>query len=284
MSKKYFIILIIGIILLLSVVILFNYFNDSISNTNMEKLEVILGDKFTLLEKYNNKYILDYRQADLNKDDVVDDILLIGDKEKVSDNFSNNMIVIVRNCKTGKIKEYSLKGIEGYRAHIEISDFMNDDIPQLLFTTDSGFKNKKKQFILIKYDNGKFKEIFNLDNNKGVVLTGEYINNYIAKIYIENLNKTIELDVKDKKSYYIKNKIYDSSNNIINKNASVKSKNIDNFEVYTFEDNTKGILTTQKVIGINRTDILDEIKTIWKIEKNKLIIVSIEGQRCGKIL
>ena len=32
------------------------------------------------------------------------------------------MLVVIRDCKTGKMCEYNLEGLEGYRAHIEIYD------------------------------------------------------------------------------------------------------------------------------------------------------------------
>lgn len=284
MNEKKFIILFLIMITILGIIIWFDFINIENSETHVEKLEVRLGDKFTLIEKYNNKYILDYRQADLNSDLVVDDILLIGDKEKVSDNFANNMLVIVRDCKSGKMHEYNLEGLEGYRAHIELCNLMNNKIPQILFSTDSGQKKKQKQFIVLNFSKGKFEEIFGIDKNMGIELIGIYKDEYIAEIYIKNLNKKFNLDIKDKKEFYEKNNIYDTNKKLLNKEVSINSKNIDSLEQYVFEDNTTGIITTQKVIGINRTDILDEIKTIWKIDNNKVSIISIEGQRCGKIL
>lgn len=284
MNEKKFIIIFIIMISLLGIMIGLDFINFENSEKHVEKLEVMLGDKFTLIDEYNNKYILDYRQADLNNDSIVDDILLIGDKEKVSDNFANNMLVVVRNCNNGKLYEYNLEGLEGYRAHIEICNLMNNEIPQIVFSTDSGQKNKQKQFIVLKLSNGKFKEIFGLDENIGVQLTGIYKDGYIAEIYIKNLNKTFNLDIKDKKDFYEKNNIYDNNKKFLGKEVSINSKNIDSLEKYVFEDNTTGIITTQKIIGINKTDILDQIKTIWKLDNNKITIISIEGQRCGKIL
>ncbi|MBE5822219.1 MAG: hypothetical protein E7311_06530 [Clostridiales bacterium] len=284
MNEKIFIILFICIIIGLGIFVGITYSNDYEETKNIERLEVRLGDKFDLIEEYNNKYILDYRQADLDKDNIVDDILLIGDKQKVSDNFANNMLVIVRNCANGKMYEYNLEGLEGYRAHIEISRLTNSEVPDILFTTDSGQKKKQKQFIILKYSKGKFEQIFDLEKDKGIELIGKYKDEYIAEIEIKNLNKTINLDLKDKKDFYQKNNVYDIKNKLVNNEVKIQSKTIDSLEQYVFEDNTNGIITTQKVIGINRTDILDEIKTVWKIDNNKLTIISIEGQRCGKIL
>lgn len=281
MNKKLFIILIICIIIV-GIVIGINYYNNS--NINIEKLEVRLGEKFSLIEEYNDKYILDYRQADLNKDKRIDDILLIADKEKASDNYAKNMLVVVRNCSNGKIYKYILKGLEGYRAHIEICNLIDSDVPQIIFSTDSGQKKKEKQFIILKYEKGKFKEIFGLEYNKGIQVEGVYKDNYAIQMNILNINKNFELDIKDKKDFYYKNNIYDEENKLINKEVIVKSKNIDSLEQFVLEDGEKGIITTQKVIGINKTDILDEFKVIWKLEKDTLKVVEIQGQRCGKIL
>ncbi len=285
MKKNIIIILCIIIVILLTLFIWYKWiYNKTEVPQKVEILQIVLGEKFTLVDELKDKYILDYSLIDLDNDNCKDDIILVGEKEKQSDTFAKNMNLVVRNGNNGKYNICEVIGVQGYQSHIGIFDVTNDGTLDIAIFSNLGRRENAINVAIFKYEKNTFTQIFALDNSKNIDITGQYLDSYQAQITVNNFNKTFVADISDKKQYYIRNKIYDENDKLIKDNISIKSKKANMLEQIELQDGVYGIKTIQNLIGIDKTDIIDVIEVKWKYEKNEFVIYEIIGERCGRLL
>ncbi len=251
---------------------------------NVEKLQIVHGEKFTYLDEYKEKYIIDYQLQDITNDNIKDDLILVGDKENTNDVFAKNICLIIRDGNTGKYYNSNLKNMDGYETHIEVKELTNDNIQELVISSNIGGKINNKVYTILRYENEKISEIFNVENCKGVDVKGEFLDDYSAKIKIEKVKKDINIDLTEQKEYYTRKKIYDENNKLINKDVKITTYPINNLEVIKNESENICIKTYQNIMGVDKTDIIDVIECTLKYEKNKFVIIQIESQKMGKLL
>lgn len=287
MKKKnvgLWIFVIILILAVIGIIIFLNNKNDTEIVQNVERLEIVHGEKFTYLDEFKEKYIIDYQLQDINNDNVKDDLILLGDKENANDVYAKYICLVIRDGNTGKYCSCKLKNMDGYETHIQLQDLTNDNINELIISSCIGGRINNKVYTILKYENEKFSEIFNVKNCTGVKVEGEFLDNYTASIKVEKVKNKMNVDLSDKKDYYTKKGIYDENNKLKNKDVKIITYPINNLEKVNLEDNTIGIKTCQNIIGVDKTDIIDVIECTLKFEKNKFEIITIESQKVGKLL
>ena len=287
MKKKNIVFWLLFIIVVLAVLGMTMFLNNNEKTEtlqNVEKLQIVHGDKFTYLDEFKDKYIIDYQLQDITKDNIKDDLILVGDKEIANDVYAQNICLIIRNGNTGKHSSHELKDMKGYETHISLDDLTNDDINELIISSSIGGSVNNKVYCILQYENEKISEIFNVKNSAGIKVEGEFKDNYIADIKIEKVKNKMNVDLRDKKDYYTKKEIYDQNSKLINKDVKIKTYPINNLEKIKLEDNTIGIKTSQNIMGVDKTDIIDVIECTLKFNRNKFEIIAIESQKMGKLL
>lgn len=251
---------------------------------NVEKLDIVHGEKFTYIEEYKDKYIIDYQLQDITNDNIKDDLILLGDKENVNDVYAKNICLVIRDGNSGKYYDSNLKNMDGYETNIQVKELTNDNVMELMITSNVGGGINNKLYTILRYENEKISEIFNTKNCNGLNVKGEFLDNYSAKIKIEKVKNDINIDLTDQKEYYSKKRIYDENNKLINKDVKITTYPINNLEKIELEGKQIGIKTYQNIMGVDKTDILDVIECTLKFEKNKFEVVQIESQKIGKLL
>ena len=287
MKKKNTILWLLFIIVVLAVLGMTMFLNNNEKTEtlqNVEKLQIVHGDKFTYLDEFKDKYIIDYQLQDITKDNIKDDLILVGDKELPNDVYAQNICLIIRNGNTGKYSSHELKDMKGYETHISLDDLTNDDINELIISSSIGGSVNNKVYCILQYENEKISEIFNVKNSAGIKVEGEFKDNYTADIKIEKVKNKMNVDLSDKKDYYTKKEIYDQNSKLINKDVKIKAYPINNLEKIKLEDNTIGIKTSQNIMGVDKTDIIDVIECTLKFNRNKFEIIAIESQKMSKLL
>lgn len=287
MKNKNIVLWLLFIIIVLAVLGMTMFLNNDEQSEiiqNVEKLQIVHGEKFTYLDEYKDKYIIDYQLQDITKDNIKDDLILVGDKEVPNDVYAKNIYLVIRNGDTGKYSSHELKDMKGYETHIALDDLTNDNINELIISSSIGGRVNNKVYCILQYENEKITEIFNVKNCGGIKVEGEFKDNYTANIKVEKAKDKITMDLSDKKDYYTKKEIYDQNNKLINKNVKISTYPINNLEKIKLEDNTIGIKTCQNIMGVDKTDIIDVIECTLKFEKNKFDIIAINSQKMGKLL
>jgi hypothetical protein len=243
--------------------------------------EYKVNDKFLdeKLKVKDNTFILDLKKEDINNDNILDDIMLIGHKkEGVLSHFSEDIEIIVQNGGNKKINRYPIGDIRsGYGARLFIGDFNGDKLSDILSMLQIGDNGELSVYSLISINKNKFKPIFNQKSfYKGLNFDIAFVDEFKISVFNKELSKFYTLDAKKKKYSYVECGIYNEKGET---KQSAKGKcssfeeltpiDIDNDGVYEL----KGI---QRITGLSDTDTLGFAKSIWKFSDDEVKLKSLE--------
>ncbi|MCM1989434.1 VCBS repeat-containing protein [Oceanirhabdus seepicola] len=147
------------------------------------------------LQKQNNYiYILDFKQQDVNGDNIIDSIYLVGDKpNEIESPFTDNIALLIHDGKTNISTTISLKENAGYNPTIFLGDFTGNKVSDILISIDSGGSGGYGFYYIYSYISNTLEKIF--DHAK---FNQEYKYDVIYKDYDE-----VEVKEKDKSKKYI---------------------------------------------------------------------------------
>lgn len=249
-------------------------------NVDFKPLELNVGDEFLNI-KYDNKMtVLNYTIKDVTGDGTSDMIIVLGEKEKVDDLFASNMDIVIYEPNEQKFYNLNLKKMNGEMPKLDTYELTGDGILDIILTSnEEGNINTR----IASYDNGEFKEILKAKDNKGVIFTGQFLDGFKANIKNDKYNKEVTMDLKDRKENYITSGFYDESGRLLKSDCKIKTTNFVRVE-YVQLDGYFGLQTTQRIVGFNDDDLLDEITAIWKYENGKWVVKEAKGICIGNIL
>lgn len=220
----------------------------------------------TVAFKVQHGEIIDKIVGDVDGDGQAEDVLLMGSKIVKNSHFMGDLYVIVREQKTGKIKYYIRpQNCGGYGSFLTLADVTGDGVNNVIITSPTGGSGGMIDLRILDFTGGAAKEIFTTQNNTGIAFVGEYLPNYQVKLNFPLMNKTIVVDLTDKKELYQNLNVYDANGKV--KNLGIKPY-LQGFSaavaVDTDNDGTLELLTTQKIVGPTNVETLGHVRTIWK--------------------
>lgn len=228
--------------------------NVVVKKTNPVVLEVQRGE------------VIDQVVGDVDGDGKDEEVLLMGSKIVANSNFRGNSYVIVKDIKDGKIKAYIRpKTCGGYNSFLTLADVTGDGVANVLITAPTGGSGGMLDIRILDFNNDEAKEIFTIENNRGLAFIGKYLPNYQAKLAFPTIDRSIVVDLANKQELY-------NNLNIYNRNGDVKNSGVEPYmqgfcsaiAVDADDDGIAELLTTQKITGPTPLETIGYVRTLWK--------------------
>lgn len=269
---------IIVIVLILLSVALKTFVKDEVIAE--KPLNINVGDEFDFFESKNKKYVLNYTIGDITGDDINDMVILIGEKDSVENGFAKEIDVVLYNSGTNEYIKLELKKLDGDNPKIDLADFSGDGLSDAIITVqNNGIYNAR----IITSQGGDLKEIFKDRDNKGLLFSLQLMDGFKLNVANKKLNVNNIIELQNEKDVYVKDKIFEESGKLIDKQVIPKTTGFVNMEVVELSDRY-GIRTTQRIIVNDKMNIADEITVIWKYQDGKWQIKEAKGLRQGNLL
>lgn len=270
------------IIALIVIAIIFSVVgNNGKSAENFKPLEIEVGDEFTYIGYDNTMYVLNYAMVDVTGDEVKDMIIMIGEKENPSSTSAKNIDVVIYGPTEEKFYNLKLKKYEGEAQRIETYDMTGDGILDIILKVNDA--NGDISIRVISMQNMEFKEIFKAKDNKGITFTGNFLDGFKAYIKNSKYGKEVNLDVQDRKENYISRGFFDEAGRLLKSDVKIFATGFKSVEIVQL-DGYFGFQTTQRIIGFDEEDLLEEITSIWKYENGKWNLKESKGENIGNLL
>ena len=261
--------------------LIFSFTNHSTKEeVDFKPLELDVGEEFTALEYPSKMYVLNYTMKDVTGDGINDMVLAIGEKEKIDDIEANNIDVVIYEPNEKIFLTSQLKNMNGRMPKIETYDVTGDGVLDILLLMEQDKINVVRG---IQIENGKAVEILKEKDNKGIIISGQFLDGFQAKVKSSKYNKETVLTLMNRKENYVENGFYDTSGRMLKKDVTIRTTPFVHIEMVQL-DGYYGIQTTQRLLGFNEEDLLDEITVIWKYENKKWVAKEARGNVIGNIL
>lgn len=268
-------------ILLIIAVTFINISLDKNDEKEFVPLDINVGDEFNELEYKNQMYIINYKIGDVTCDGENDMIILIGEKNELSETKSEKIDVVIYDTANKTFISGGFKNLSGQNSKILLNDLTGDDKAEIIIITENNDKIKNIRIVEVKEN--AVKEIWNQKDNRGLIFVGEVIDGIKAHLRCGKISKELYLDLADKKEDYILAKKIDESGKVICENKKLTTTGFTSVEVVKLSDKY-GLQTTQRICAFEDNDILDEVTVIWKYENGKWQIAEAEGIKLGNLI
>jgi hypothetical protein len=211
--------------------------------------------------------------GDVNGDRIPDNVFLTGVKTPASP-FIQNIALVVRDGRTGKITRVALSENAGYNPRLYLGDFNGDDVKDIFISIDSGGSGAFTYDYIYSFINNIPKQIFNFnDYNEEYKYTVTYKNNYKVEVVSEKNNNRFIIDISLKGQDYL-SEIYDESGRLkepisgfVNPVSGLYPVDFNGDEVYE-------LLAYQKIAGRYNADALGYILNTLKWSGDNFTLVS----------
>lgn len=262
-GKRFFLLLTMGLILVL---VGCSQGSDQQDNLSIDQKALIM--KLNLKE---NAEIILVKSVDVTGDGVKDRIVLIGERIDEQSKFFDNLIVGVQDGKSEEYSKATYQNFSGYEPEMIFKDFSGDKIKDVMVTADAGGSGNVANHLIASFKDNKPKVIFDEKNNKGVTVSGSFIQEFKARLKFEDIKKEGVLDLSANREEYIKQNIYNKDGQLVNKMKITPYSNyFSNLEAIDYNGDGKYELKGyQKVVGAYNADKISELKSIWEYQDGK---------------
>ena len=250
--------------------------------TEESPINIEVGQEFKGIEYSQIMYVLNYKIADLNGDDVNDVVIIVGEKDNPLAEDIRNADVVFYNGATQKYINADLRRFEGNKPRLELADMTGDTMLDIIFSLNN--EKRDKNIRVVTYENESLKEIFKAKNNKSIVFTGNFIDGFKVNLCNKKLNVNKELDLSTNASTLIESGVFDNSGKYLAcENSKIKTTGFVEFELIKLTG-SMGIRTKQMIMTNDEKNILDEINITWKFEEGKWQIKEAISVKQGNLL
>lgn len=260
-------------LLVIAVVLVFNFWGESNDMENFEPLEIEVGKTFNYLNYGNDVFVLNYEIFDINADGEQDIILVIGEKTEIQD-YYKNIDIVVYNKLSETFVVGKLKNFQGSQPKIYLNDVDGDGLNDVLIITN--LENMSNDMRIISIKNGEAKEIFKEKNLKCLDVTGEILDGFKANVNLKKLNQNYEIDLSENKQNYITSGFYEENGKLKTDKTKITSAGIYNIEFVKVDDKY-GIKFTERIKGFDNLDIIDQINVILKYENGTWSFIEVSS-------
>lgn len=251
------------VIILIGLVCIFNSISKNADGLVFKPLEIEIGEEFTNVQYNEPMYVLNYLIEDVVGNTEKDMIIIVGAKENITDTYSWNIDIVIYDTTQNTFIKCGLKKFEGNSPKLQVTDFTGDGSGDIIAISENEDLTKNVRIITII--NGECKEIFREKDNKGIGITGRFLDGFKAHLTAKKIKFETDLDLTDKKENYIANGFYDEAGRVIADNKEITTSNFTNVDIIEINEQS-GLMTKQRIKGFDNLDILDQITITWKYE------------------
>jgi hypothetical protein len=219
------------------------------------------------MNQKNSSYkILDIQTGDVNGNNISDTVYLIGEKNQ--NPFYENINLVIQDGRTKILYTIPLfpQYDMGYDPFIILADFKNNRIKDIFVSLPVGGSGALTYYYVISFENNLIRYILKPDEfihlSKQLGFEVIYRDYYKVDIVSSRLNKTITLDVSDRKDYY-EGMVYDSDGKLI---KPLKGFIIDQPHLFPLKlnGNEPYVLNAQQdIAGTSHADGLGYLSSNW---------------------
>lgn len=248
---------------------------------DVKPVDINVGDEFTAISYSKPMYVLNYVIGNITGDNVNDMAIVLGSKQDVDSLSADDIDVVVYDSNSSNYHNAGLKKYSGEVVGIELVDFINNSNLDIMVKAQD--KEKNYNIRILSFDDGEFKEIFKQKNNLGVTFSGSFLDGFKANVKCRKLNIDNLLSVDDRRDNYVLAGLFDESGKLLKTDVKISTTGFSEVEVVQLTG-SKGLKTTQRIIGLDDLDILDEIEIIWKFEDGKWQMKEVTAKKQGNLL
>ncbi|MCY6369326.1 VCBS repeat-containing protein [Clostridium ganghwense] len=210
-------------------------------------------------------YILDHKRADVNGDNLVEDVYLVGNKpDGPGGIFAESITLVICNPFTNYCKSFPLKFDAGYNPSLFLGDFNGDKIEDIFISIDSGGSGGYVFYYIYSFKDNILSELFDFEKyNSAYVYEVAYLDDYKVKITNLTINKYAIIDIGYKDEEYL-SFMYDENGNLI---KDVKGQVLALGGLYPIDIQKDGVYdlqAVQRIIGRANADTLGYVQNTLK--------------------
>ncbi len=204
--------------------------------------------------------------ADVDGDDKEELVELMGTPIANSTHYKGDIYVLVKEQGTGRIKKFIRpKDLGGYDAYMTVADVTGDGVEDVIVAAPTGGSGGIIDYRILDFSENEPREIFGINENKGVQVTGYYLPDYQVKLVFPTLNKEMVLALAADKDLYEHLNVYTADGNLKNSGLRPYTQNLSNlYAIDTNGDGRSDVITTQRIVGVTNVDTIGYLRTKWK--------------------
>jgi len=215
-------------------------------------------------EKQSPKFISSM-EADITGDGIKEYIKIQGYLLSKQSNFFTDVWININSLFNQQWK-ISVHG--GYSPKLELFDLTHNNTADLFYESKVDENKERYQYQLYSLLNGEVKQI-ELPSN--IYFVGEFQEDFSIKFQLNPNDKILTEDLSSKRSFYIKNQLYDENGKLLKEQPIKLLKPIKMKPLLISRSKGYGLITTQQVKGINENDIIGHLETLWYYDQKKWI-------------
>lgn len=234
--------------------------------------------------------VIAIQKADITGDGAEDDVLLVGKTLPDNPAFYDQLSVVVRDGKSGKLsvlpdgknKQY----LRGYEPKLFLGDFTGDKLSDVMVTLATGGSGGTYNHLIASWRNNRPAVIFGETENEGLKIKGKYLDGFKAELFSAVLNKTFMVDVSGFKRTFIQANVYDESGKYIYVNP-YRGKNAQQYDIFSdpffslvpVDVNSDGVYELQgkqNVWGPFHVFTITTVTSLWKYKNGKWNVTDAE--------
>ncbi|MBB6447404.1 hypothetical protein [Bacillus benzoevorans] len=227
-----------------------------------------LNNTFTAvyaLDKDGKEVVLIEEKADISGDGKEDTIFLKGIPYEEGASYLKEIFLQITGS-NGKSERVELEG--GYEPGVTFVDLNHDDIEDMLISIPSGGSGGMTNYSLFTYKDFQLKEIAPPDP---LTITSQFLDQYQAKITIENTGQSYNFDLKSRKNDYDRLGIY--QNGKLNEPRELMVDPYSTLKPVKINDNSYGLKAIQQISGAYHADGIAFIESTWNYENGKWLLL-----------
>ena len=226
----------------------------------------VLSNKDTLENLPKDYYVIAKQAADINGDKADDTIYLVGHKDKKEAHYADQMNLLVQDGATKQEIKVDLDQMNGYEATLFIGDFNGDKISDIFIKAPTGGSGGIVEQRFVTFDKGEPEIIFSHEHNKGIQLSGKYVDGFKAELFDKMDKPSVILDISGQKQKYIREEIYEEDGTL-RKAVNPITYSMVVEPVDRNSDGTYELSGQQRIVGAYGADGIGKVYSIWSYQQ-----------------
>lgn len=220
-------------------------------------------------------YVLEHRQLNVTgaAKQGLQQVLLVGHKEKPNDPDYRSFLIMVHNESDKLVMLFSLP-VGGTEPKLQFPALTATKVPYILFSAKATHSTAPSTFRLFSVKDNKPLE---LPLPPTLSVSGQFQDQYKARIYVKEEQKMYILDVRNRRSMYEQMGLF-ANGKLLSPTSLQTAAYVDLHPDDSNKDGIYELQTIQRVNGTNRADTLAYVIATWKWDRNKWKRISVKVQ------
>lgn len=204
--------------------------------------------------------------GDVDGDGQEEKVLLMGTKFSNDSHYYTKLYLLVKDVKTDKIKGAIRPSIAGgYDCSLRLADVTGNGVDDILIAAPTGGSGGIVDYRIIDFIDNQPREIFTAEDNQGVQIGGNYLPDYKVRITFGNNGKEVIMSIPSDLGFYGYLKVYDDDGNLLKDYYHPYGQYLSGLLLLdTDGDGVAEVVTTQRIVGLNNTDTLGQVRAVWR--------------------